>query len=183
MENLIYGLYCPIRKKPVYVGQTTKGIDRPFQHIKERSHSKKVNEWVHELKKDGLTPIIVILETFEDSSLLDDKERFWVQKFLNEGELLLNQQLVSPLILTVAEFSEQRETTFKDELALFVKGRRKILNLTQQRFCEKTGIGLRFLRSVEQGKFKKDNFSTKSIETVLYYLGARLTIGPYKKEE
>ena len=37
-------------------------------------------------------------------------------------------------------------------LAEFVKKRRKKLRLTQQGLAEKAGVGLRFIRELEQGK-------------------------------
>ena len=180
-ENIIYGLYCPIRNKPVYVGQSMYGTDRPFTHIQEQSHSKKVNEWINDLKKNGLNPIIVILERTDNSEILNDKEKFWVQKFINEGNLLLNQYLVSPAFFNVVEFSEERENTFNDKLRLFVKGRRKILNLTQKEISQKSGVGLRFVRKVEQ-KNSKQNFNTESLNKLLYCLGAKLSVSNYRDE-
>jgi hypothetical protein len=180
-ENVIYGLFCPIRNKPVYVGQSTHGLNRPFLHIHERSHSKKVNEWVNELKKNGLNPVIVILERTDNRDSLNDKEKFWVQKFLNEGNLLLNQLLVSPIFFTVAEFSEEGEFSFNEKLRLFVKGRRKILNLTQSELSLKSGVGLRFVRKVEQDK-SKQNFNTVSLNKLLYCLGAKLSVINYRDE-
>jgi len=38
------------------------------------------------------------------------------------------------------------------ELAGFVKERRKLVNLTQPELAEKAGVGLRFVRELEQGK-------------------------------
>lgn len=37
-------------------------------------------------------------------------------------------------------------------IASFVKDRRKIFNLTQIDLAEKSGVGLRFVRELEQGK-------------------------------
>jgi y4mF family transcriptional regulator len=37
-------------------------------------------------------------------------------------------------------------------LSGFLKGKRKKLNLTQQQLAEKAGVGLRFIRDLEQGK-------------------------------
>lgn len=37
-------------------------------------------------------------------------------------------------------------------LIQFVKERRKLLGLTQQDLAEKAGVGLRFIRDMEQGK-------------------------------
>jgi transcriptional regulator, y4mF family len=37
-------------------------------------------------------------------------------------------------------------------LSEFVKQKRKLLNLTQQDLADKAGVGLRFVRDLEQGK-------------------------------
>ena len=41
---------------------------------------------------------------------------------------------------------------YKMQLATFVKTRRKAVQLTQQELAEKAGVGLRFVRELEQGK-------------------------------
>jgi y4mF family transcriptional regulator len=38
------------------------------------------------------------------------------------------------------------------DLANFVKEKRKLVNLTQPELAEKAGVGLRFVRELEQGK-------------------------------
>ena len=38
------------------------------------------------------------------------------------------------------------------ELVKFVKDRRKLLGLTQEELAKKAGVGLRFIRDLEQGK-------------------------------
>lgn len=38
------------------------------------------------------------------------------------------------------------------ELSMFLKEKRKQTNLTQQELAEKAGVGLRFVRELEQGK-------------------------------
>jgi y4mF family transcriptional regulator len=43
---------------------------------------------------------------------------------------------------------EQESMTLSD----FLKDKRKKLNLTQQLLAEKAGVGLRFIRDLEQGK-------------------------------
>ena len=35
---------------------------------------------------------------------------------------------------------------------IFIKGKRKLLNLTQQDLADKAGVGIRFIRDLEQGK-------------------------------
>ena len=38
------------------------------------------------------------------------------------------------------------------EIQIFIKAKRKQLNLTQSELAEKAGVGLRFVRELEQGK-------------------------------
>lgn len=76
MEKIIYGLYHPLTKKPVYVGRSTVGLDRPWSHISEKSHSIKVNKWVKDLKDNGLYPVIVVLDQAETNDILAKKEIF-----------------------------------------------------------------------------------------------------------
>lgn len=40
----------------------------------------------------------------------------------------------------------------QQSIAAFVKERRRLVGLTQPEFAKKTGVGLRFLRELEQGK-------------------------------
>ncbi|HPS57719.1 MAG TPA: type II toxin-antitoxin system Y4mF family antitoxin [Spirochaetota bacterium] len=39
-----------------------------------------------------------------------------------------------------------------EELIYFIKQRRKQLNLTQEELAHRAGVGLRFIRELEQGK-------------------------------
>lgn len=173
MNNIIYGLYCPITKSLVYIGKSTKGLDRPFEHIEEKSHSKKVNEWVSYLKSEALSPTVVVLEYTDNPSILDVKEKFWVQHKLNEGCVLLNQQLISPAFYKSHEFSKDLQGDLID-ISSFIRAKRKQLKLTQPELAAKAGVGLRFLRELEQGS--KTNFNTDSIIKVLSLFGGRLTV-------
>lgn len=173
-NNLIYALYCPIHNKPVYIGQSSVGMNRPFKHIKEKSHSIKVNSWIEDLRHQGLEPILVILEHNFEDKYLNDKEQFWINKHLNKGCLLFNQNGISPAFYQATEF-DIVNADFLYEIRMFIKGRRKILKMTQKELAERAGVGLRFLRELEQGN--KSNFNTASIEKVLMLMGnVRLSV-------
>lgn len=58
-------------------------------------------------------------------------------------------------------------------LSDFVKQQRKRLKLTQPELAERAGVGLRFLRELEQGK---KNLRTDKINQVLNLFGQ--TLGP-----
>jgi hypothetical protein len=169
-KNLVYALFCPYTNKAVYVGQSSVGLDRPFDHVKEKSHSVKVNEWVNMLKSEGKEPTVVVLEHTFDKEYLDDKEQYWLNHFLNKGHLLLNQKNVTPEFYSTTDFDmDTNEDDYLAEVRLFVKGRRRVLGLTQPELAQKSGVGLRFLRELEQGT--KTNFNTDSLYKLLKLLG------------
>ena len=73
----------------------------------------------------------------------------------------------------------------KKDLAKFVKERRKILGLTQEDLAEKAGVGLRFIRDLEQGK---ESLRMDKVNQVLALFGhellpveSRLCVGQAKK--
>lgn len=173
MDRIIYGLYHPLTKAPVYIGKSVKGMDRPWTHIEEKSHSKKVNEWIKDLANSNQQPVIVILDTAADDIILDKKERFWINSMINDGYPLLNQTLINPVYFTLTS-SYNAEDDYLAELRMFIKMKRKQCGLTQSELAFKAGIGLRFLRELEQGT--KSNFNTDSIQKILNLFGAKLSV-------
>lgn len=65
----------------------------------------------------------------------------------------------------------------KTTLARFVKEQRKMYHLTQVDLSEKSGVGLRFVRDLEQGK---TSLRMDKVNQVLDMFGAELR--PVKKE-
>ena len=63
----------------------------------------------------------------------------------------------------------------KAELQDFIKSKRKQLNLTQSELAEKAGVGLRFIRELEQGKA---TLRMDKVNQVLKLFGSEL--GPVK---
>lgn len=59
----------------------------------------------------------------------------------------------------------------KNPLSLFVKEKRKELGLTQEELAGKAGVGLRFLREMEQGK---RSLRMDKVNQVLFLFGAEL---------
>ncbi|MCL1934296.1 MAG: helix-turn-helix transcriptional regulator [Candidatus Azobacteroides sp.] len=57
-------------------------------------------------------------------------------------------------------------------LSSFVKGKRKQFGLTQQDLSEKSGVGLRFVRELEQGK---NTLRMDKVNQVLALFGAELS--------
>ena len=64
--------------------------------------------------------------------------------------------------------------------AQFVKERRKRASLTQRELAEKAGIGLRFIRELEQGKA---SLRMDKVNQVLAMFGHRLEPAPLRASE
>ncbi len=62
---------------------------------------------------------------------------------------------------------------YKMQISDFVKSKRKMVKLTQPELAEKAGVGLRFLRELEQGK---ENLRMDKVNQVLRLFGYE--VGP-----
>lgn len=65
-------------------------------------------------------------------------------------------------------------------LSSFLKERRKKLNLTQQQLAEKAGVGLRFIRDLEQGK---TTLRMDKVNQVLKLFGQELMPQPINRDK
>ena len=65
-------------------------------------------------------------------------------------------------------------------LSDFLKDKRKRLNLTQQQLAEKAGVGLRFIRDLEQGK---TTLRMDKVNQVLKLFGHELGPQPLNREK
>ncbi len=66
------------------------------------------------------------------------------------------------------------------KLASFVKEKRKSVNLTQPELAEKAGVGLRFVRELEQGK---QSLRIDKVNQVLRLFNYEVGAVPAKKED
>lgn len=62
----------------------------------------------------------------------------------------------------------------------FVKQNRKALGLTQEEFAMRAGLGLRFVRELEQGK---KTLRIDKVNQALEMFGAKLSVGRIDKDE
>ena len=62
----------------------------------------------------------------------------------------------------------------------FVKQNRKELGLTQEEFAMRAGLGLRFVRELEQGK---KTLRLDKVNQALAVFGAKVTVGRLNKDE
>ena len=63
----------------------------------------------------------------------------------------------------------------KSNLSMFLKAKRKLLGLTQRDLADRAGVGLRFVRDMEQGKRSLD---LSKVNQVLLLFGCEM--GPIK---
>ena len=61
----------------------------------------------------------------------------------------------------------------ESKIADFIKERRKQLELTQPELAERVGVGLRFIRELEQGK---QTVRLDKVSQVLYFFGCQLGV-------
>ena len=66
------------------------------------------------------------------------------------------------------------------DLISFIKERRKSVNLTQAELAEKAGVGLRFIRELEQGK---KSLRLDKVNQVLQLFGYEVGAVPKKPEQ
>lgn len=59
----------------------------------------------------------------------------------------------------------------RNPISDFVRGERKAIGLTQVELALKAGVGLRFVRDLEQGK---ESLRTDTVNKVLFLFGKRL---------
>ena len=64
-------------------------------------------------------------------------------------------------------------------LSLYLKERRKVLGLTQQQLAIKAGVGLRFIRDLEQGK---ESLRMDKVNQVLKLFGQELGPVPIDRD-
>ena len=95
MENFIYiyGLLCPYDNKIKYIGQSTQNPKvRLAQHRNDTRYNNQKSNWIKKIIKLGLKYElkIIILEKCEDVKLLNEREKYWITHFINEGIKLKN---------------------------------------------------------------------------------------------
>ena len=173
-KRVIYSLSCPFTNQVHYVGKSEQGMMRPLSHL-SKSHSNKINEWVDELKQIGHSPKVDVCEYVPLEEDINEREKYWITKYLKKGNTLLNVQSTHPLsILPDFDSKVNDGEDFRSQLASFVKTRRKQTGLTQPEFADRVGVGLRWLRELEQGKVK--NTSISLVLQVLWMFGCTLDI-------
>lgn len=174
--NIVYALYCPVRKIPLYVGQSCNGLERPMKHIKNTSHSKIINNWIRELELKGLSPMIVVLDNNIKKTLLLKRENFWIKHFIEKGFNLLNVRKPNK---KHDIFNYKQTNSFSHKLSEWVKVNRKIKNLTQKDLAIYVKCGRNSIWNIECCTPHNTNISV--IERIVEFLGGEILIKEQEK--
>lgn len=88
----VYALVDPRDKTIRYVGVSINAHIRLTQHMREAKYQgeKKKRAWLAELEQQGLQPILEILETVDAGLFTTDREKYWIDTFLDAGAPLTN---------------------------------------------------------------------------------------------
>ena len=181
-QRLIYALACPFTTEVHYIGKTTVGMSRPFSYLSSEGHTKKLNEWIGFVKELGQHPIVQVLEYVPKEIDLSEREKFWIQKHLEKGALLLNELLVTPMFVNSKLDNILNDIVVHptDRVRRFIIDKRQRLDLTQKQLSDKSGVGLRFVRELEQGHKKSLNIG--KIQEILNLFGCTLDVVKINKE-
>ena len=85
--GFIYGLRCPLSGEIRYVGQTIVPLNRRLgQHKCDKRHNPHKTNWINKSYNLGILDNLKI-ELLEecDKELLNEKERYWIEKYKNNG--------------------------------------------------------------------------------------------------
>lgn len=84
MEIKIYGLVDPRNNEIRYVGKTKNTLNvRLSRHINDKpKHNTYKHNWICSLKKENIKPIIIELETCNESNWIE-RERYWIKQYSN----------------------------------------------------------------------------------------------------
>ena len=82
MKYTIYCLKCPIKNEIKYVGRSKNIKDRYRRHCNIKSSvNENMKQWILELNKIKMLPLLDILETNLEMYQAEEKEKFYIKKF------------------------------------------------------------------------------------------------------
>jgi DNA-binding XRE family transcriptional regulator len=90
----VYALIDPRDNTIRYIGITTNTAVRLDQHLGDAGKKSEKGKWLTELKQSSLSPMLRVLETINTTgdtrAIARDRERYWIQTFLQSGAHLVN---------------------------------------------------------------------------------------------
>ena len=108
MKGKIYVLIDPNTNKIRYVGMTKLTLKHRLSlHLVEKSKTYKSN-WINKLKKNKQIPVIKQIDSANTLEETEEKEIYWINLFLKNGEKLTNH---------ITTFSNRPYKSFGDKTA------------------------------------------------------------------
>jgi DNA-binding XRE family transcriptional regulator len=164
-KNIIYAVCDPDSFNPIYIGKSTTGINRPLDHIKTKSHSDELNNWIKELNTVNKSPIIIILESTNCETFLEDKETYWIKKYISMGFKLLNKSKITLL----------DEITIESpiDIANFIRDNRLFRKMSQDELSKKVNLSRSTISIIERGH---ENVSLVSLIKLIKFFNSKINI-------
>lgn len=89
--TLIYVLKDPRTDEVRYVGKTSQKLDRRLgQHLRDKKNNHRCH-WIQYLVRDGLKPILDVIETVPAGEDWVEREMYWIAHYKEIGARLVNQ--------------------------------------------------------------------------------------------
>jgi DNA-binding XRE family transcriptional regulator len=156
----IYALIDPRDNTTRYVGMSRNAQRRLFQHLLGDRGNEQKNTWLLELLKEGIYPILRILETIdaeevEAYAIACEREQYWISECLLLGMPLLNISIRGhkndlrfrrPHIKWI-----EKEPSEVEESALTLRELREWAVLTQEELAQLMGVSVTTVSHWETG--------------------------------
>jgi y4mF family transcriptional regulator len=161
MKFYVYLHVNPVTKAPFYIGNGCGR--RAFDKTGRNAAWSAVND---SLEATGLTYEVQILHICSDEQEALDLERIEIVLRLKAGQSMVNIDHKNSEV----ELEIQPEL---EDIPTYVRIKRRALGYNQQVFAQRVGVGLRFLRDLEQGK---NTLRLDKVNEVLRYLGGTIKV-------
>ena len=91
-KYIIYALCEPDTNEIRYIGQSSIGLKRCYQHKKPSSLAAKSHKtnWINKLLAEGKMYQVMIIETLDSPEKLNEREMFWISHHKKIGTRLTN---------------------------------------------------------------------------------------------
>ncbi len=96
MPEYVYVLAHPLTEEVGYVGITNNLYLRFKAHLEDRSPKNAKVNWIKNLKREGLIPSLRVLECPNTLESAEERERYWIRYYLDQGACLTNTLCTAP---------------------------------------------------------------------------------------
>ena len=173
-KGIIYGLRCPLSSEIRYVGQTIIKLNRRLtQHKCDKRHNPYKINWINKLENlDILNELKIELLEECTVELLNEREKYWIEKIKNDGNILVNmtdggdtnyvvnrdaiermrQKLIGKFI--GRKLSEKTKQISKGVILAQTEGRKNDIRTDEQKIKISEGLKQHFLKNSRPKKEK-----------------------------